>query len=288
MNVAIPEFDGRIITVPISFKAPQDETNNVHYYEPLQDRVATVAKQAYRLGRLRHKPNRDKKVAFLLTNSSGKAQRIGDAVGLDTPASLIKVFEAMQAAGYNLGENLPTDGTTLIKDLIDRCSYDEIYLTEHQLANATAHVSSEVYQEMFEKLPTKQKDQMEKQWGKAPGIAYVHDDKIALAGLEFGNAFVALQPPRGYGMDPDKIYHTPDLPPPHNYYAIYSWLRDEWGADAIVHMGKHGTLEWLPGKGVGLSSDCYPDSFLNDLPLIYPFIINDPGEGTQSKRRVHQ
>ena len=287
MNVAIPEFDGRIITVPISFKAPQDETNNVHYYEPLQDRVATVAKQAYRLGRLRHKPNRDKKVAFLLTNSSGKAQRIGDAVGLDTPASLIKVFEAMQAAGYNLGENLPTDGTTLIKDLIDRCSYDEIYLTEHQLANATAHVSSESYQEMFEKLPIKQKDQMEKQWGKAPGIAYVHDDKIALAGLEFGNAFVALQPPRGYGMDPDKIYHTPDLPPPHNYYAIYSWLRDEWGADAIVHMGKHGTLEWLPGKGVGLSSDCYPDSFLNDLPLIYPFIINDPGEGTQSKRRVH-
>ncbi|OEU10228.1 cobalamin biosynthesis protein [Fragilariopsis cylindrus CCMP1102] len=287
MNVAIPEFDGRIITVPISFKAPQDETNNVHYYEPLQDRVATVAKQAYRLGRLRHKPNRDKRVAFLLTNSSGKAQRIGDAVGLDTPASLIKVFEAMQAVGYNLGENLPTDGTKLIKDLIDRCSYDEIYLTEHQLANATAHVSSEVYQEMFEKLPIKQKDQMEKQWGKAPGIAYVHDDKIALAGLEFGNAFVALQPPRGYGMDPDKIYHTPDLPPPHNYYAIYSWLRDEWGADAIVHMGKHGTLEWLPGKGVGLSSGCYPDSFLNDLPLIYPFIINDPGEGTQSKRRAH-
>mmetsp|Transcript_8659 Transcript_8659/g.10105 ORF Transcript_8659/g.10105 Transcript_8659/m.10105 type:complete len:1508 (-) Transcript_8659:226-4749(-) len=287
MNVAIPEFDGRIITVPISFKAPQDETNNVHYYEPLQDRVATVAKQAFRLGMLRKRKNRDKRVAFLLTNSSGKAQRIGDAVGLDTPASLIKVFEAMQAADYNLGENLPTDGDTLIKDLIDRCSYDEIYLTEQQLANATAHVPARVYQDMFEKLPMKQKDQMEKQWGKAPGIAYVHENEIALSGLEFGNVFVALQPPRGYGMDPDKIYHTPDLPPPHNYYALYSWLRDEWEADAIVHMGKHGTLEWLPGKGVGLSSDCYPDSFLNDLPLIYPFIINDPGEGTQSKRRAH-
>ena len=128
---------------------------------------------------------------------------------------------------------------------------------------------------------------MEKQWGPAPGEAYIHNDAIALSGLEFGNIFLALQPPRGYGMDPDAIYHKPDLPPPHNYYALYRWLRDEWKADAIVHMGKHGTLEWLPGKGVGMSSDCYPDSFLDDMPLIYPFILNDPGEGTQSKRRAH-
>ena len=193
----------------------------------------------------------------------------------------------MEEAGYNLGKDIPTNGDTLIKDLIDRCSYDEIYLTEQQLANASAHVPAEEYQDMFNKLPTTQKDQMEKQWGKAPGIAYVHQNKIALSGLEFGNVFVALQPPRGYGMDPDKIYHTPDLPPPHNYYALYIWLRDVWKADAIVHAGKHGTLEWLPGKGVGLSRNCYPDSFLNDIPLIYPFIINDPGEGTQSKRRAH-
>ena len=102
-----------------------------------------------------------------------------------------------------------------------------------------------------------------------------------------GNVFVALQPPRGYGMDPNAIYHQPDLPPPHNYYALYRWLRDVWRADAIVHVGKHGTLEWLPGKGVGLSADCFPDSFLGDLPLFYPFILNDPGEGAQAKRRGH-
>jgi cobaltochelatase CobN len=132
---------------------------------------------------------------------------------------------------------------------------------------------------------------MERQWGPAPGVAYVHDGTIALAGLAFGNCFVALQPPRGYGMDPKAIYHLPDLPPPHNYHALYRWLRapepDGWGADAIVHMGKHGTLEWLPGKGIGLSARCFPDAFLGDLPLIYPFIINDPGEGTQAKRRTH-
>ena len=289
MNVAIPEFDGRIITVPVSFKAPQDETNNVHYYEPVEDRVALVARQAARHARLRKKPNHQKRIAFMLTNSSGKAERIGDAVGLDTPASIMRVFEAMKAECYNFGEEdeFPPDGDTLIHNLIDRCSYDEIYLTEDQLANAAGHVEANVYQSMFDRLPNKQRDGIKNQWGDAPGEAYVHNDAIALAGLEFGNIFVALQPPRGYGMDPDKIYHTPDLPPPHNYYALYCWLRDEWKADAIVHMGKHGTLEWLPGKGVGLTSDCYPDSFLDDMPLVYPFIINDPGEGMQSKRRAH-
>src|SRR5262249_14734004 len=112
------------------------------------------------------------------------------------------------------------------------------------------------------------------------------------AALELGHALVALQPPRGYGMNPDAIYHTPALPPTHHYAAFYRWLaaaRDAggWGADAIVHVGKHGTLEWLPGKGVGLSADCFPDALLGDLPLVYPFIVNDPGEGSQAKRRGH-
>jgi cobaltochelatase CobN len=128
---------------------------------------------------------------------------------------------------------------------------------------------------------------MSEQWGPPPGEGYVQDGHIALAGLELGNVFVALQPPRGYGMDPNAIYHRPDLPPPHNYYAFYRWLRDVWRADAVVHLGKHGTLEWLPGKGLGLSASCYPDTLLADMPLFYPFIINDPGEGAQAKRRAH-
>ena len=202
MNVAIPEFDGRIITLPVSFMAPVDETNSVQYYEPVVDRVVQVAKQAVKLAVLRHKPNSKKRVAFMLTNSSGKAERIGDAVGLDTPASIMKVFEAMIAAGYDFGEegSLPNDGDKLIQDLVDRCSYDEIYLTEHQLANAAGRVHEDVYQTLFDKLPQKQKDHMVDQWGKPPGEAYVHDYAIALAGLEFGNMFLALQPPRGYGM----------------------------------------------------------------------------------------
>ncbi len=301
MNVAMPEFDGRIITVPVSFKEKRQSTNDhcsdpgcgcrapafdVSYYAPVADRVAKVARLASRQVTLRHKPNHEKRIAFILTNSAGKAQSIGNAVGLDAPASLLYVLQAMQRDGYVV-ENLPPDGDTLIHELIDRCSYDEIFLTEAQLANAAGRVDATSYDDWFAHLPEKQRRGMVRQWGDTPGEAYVHDNHIALAGLELGNVFVALQPPRGYGMDPDAIYHKPDLDPPHNYYALYRWLRDEWQADAVVHMGKHGTLEWLPGKGVGLSAECYPDTFLDDLPLIYPFILNDPGEGAQAKRRSH-
>ena len=303
MNVALPEFDGRIVTVPVSFKeslpcpkkgsdplssrgqTPFSDMEAVHY-EPVPDRVARLAGLALRFAELRRKPNRAKRVAFVLTNSPGKAARIGNAVGLDAPASLMAVLAAMQAAGYTIGP-LPENGDALIHTLIDRCSYDETLLTTEQLAHAVAHVSAEQYQRWFDELPEGQRRRMVEQWGPPPGEAYVHDGRIALAGLDLGNAFVALQPPRGYGMDPNAIYHQPDLPPPHHYCALYRWLLDVWHADAIVHVGKHGTLEWLPGKAVGLSADCFPDSFLSDLPLFYPFILNDPGEGAQAKRRGH-
>lgn len=283
MNVAIPEFDGRIITVPVSFK---EKGPHAHGYEPLADRVDRVAGIAIRFSRLRHLRNADKKVAFIFTNSNTKASQIGNAVGLDAPASLLNILRAMQDEGYRIPE-LPDTGTALIHALIDRCAYDENFLTPGQLEQAAARVPAAQYATWFEELPEAARQKMLKQWGPAPGETYVHDGHIALAGLDLGHAFVALQPPRGYGMDPDAIYHQPDLPPTHHYYALYRWLRDGWGADAIVHVGKHGTLEWLPGKGIGLSENCFPDAFLADLPLFYPFIINDPGEGSQAKRRAH-
>jgi len=316
MNVALPEFDGRIITVPISFKGVDKEEKNccsgttcncqdqssrftfyVSRYVPIPDRIQAVAKLALRYAALRRKPSSEKRVAFMLTNSPGKADRIGNAVGLDTPASLMRLFDRMRADGY-LIEHLPEDGDALLHELIDRCSYDETLLTESQLSRAAGRVPVPIYQAWFGQLTPRQQAQIQERWHAPPGEAYVHFDSkgkqqhLALAGLELGNVFVALQPPRGYGLDPDAIYHTPDLPPTHNYYALYKWLvtpqsEGGWGADVLVHMGKHGTLEWLPGKGIGLSLDCYPDTFLADLPLIYPFIINNPGEGAQAKRRAH-
>lgn len=283
MNVAIPEFDGRIITVPISFK---EKGRDIKGYEPMQNRIERVTGIAARFARLRHIPNASKKIAFIFTNSSGKASQIGNAVGLDAPASLMNILHAMQAEGYQIN-NLPDSGTQLIHDLISRCSYDENYLTTEQLANAIGRVPAYQYETWFKELPQSLQEAMMKQWGSPPGETYVHNSHISFAGLEFGNVLIALQPPRGYGMDADAIYHQPDLPPTHHYYAFYKWLCDDWGADAIVHVGKHGTLEWLPGKGVGLSENCFPDAFLAGMPLFYPFIINDPGEGSQAKRRAH-
>ncbi|MDY7579549.1 cobaltochelatase subunit CobN [Herbaspirillum sp. RTI4] len=290
MNVVLPEFDGRIITVPISFKTQADNAASAVEYQPVPDRAARVAGLAHKMTRLRRTPASDKRIAFIFTNSNSKASQIGNAVGLDAPASLMHILEALQAAGYQVGDaqgKLPDSGSALIHQLIDRCSYDEIYLTAEQLNNAVGHVSAAQYAGWLADLPPAMQARMTQQWGAAPGAAYVHDDQLVFAGLELGNALVVLQPPRGYGMDPDAIYHQPDLPPTHHYYALYRWLRDEWRADAIVHVGKHGTLEWLPGKGVGLSENCFPDALMGDMPLFYPFIINDPGEGAQAKRRAH-
>jgi cobaltochelatase CobN len=291
MNVVLPEFDGRIITVPVSFKAQARSSasgmpNELIEYEPLPDRVSRVAGIAARFARLKRTPNAEKRVAFVFTNSNSKASQIGNAVGLDAPASLMHILHAMQTAGYRI-DDLPQNGTALIHELIDRCAYDNTYLTSEQMTRTAGRVPAAQYAAWFADLPPEMQEKMTAQWGPPPGVAYVHDDHLALAGIALGNTFVALQPPRGYGMDPDAIYHQPDLPPTHHYYALYRWLRDEWRADAIVHVGKHGTLEWLPGKGVGLSENCFPDALLADLPLFYPFIINDPGEGAQAKRRAH-
>jgi cobaltochelatase CobN len=287
MNVVLPEFDGRIITVPMSFKTRAGGfPNELIEYGPVLDRVTRIAGIAARFARLKRLDNAGKRIAFVFTNSNSKASQIGNAVGLDAPASLLHILQAMQAGGYRI-DHLPENGTALIHELIDRCAYDNAYLTSEQLANAVGRVSTAQYGAWFAELPVEMQEKMSEQWGAPPGEAYVHNSQLALAGIELGNAIVVLQPPRGYGMDPDAIYHQPDLPPTHHYYALYRWLRDEWQADAIVHVGKHGTLEWLPGKGVGLSEQCFPDALLAGLPLFYPFIINDPGEGAQAKRRAH-
>ena len=287
MNVVIPEFDGRIVTVPISFKTKRESGGmEVVEYAPLADRVERVAGIVAAQVRLRRLARQDRRIAFIFTNSNTKASQIGNAVGLDAPASLMALLHAMKESGYGV-EGIPESGDALIHELIDRGSYDTEHLSAAQYAQAVGRVSAARYAEWFSDLPQSLRERMQAQWGAPPGGAYVHDGHLMLAGLEFGNAIVALQPPRGYGMDPNAIYHQPDLAPTHHYYALYRWLRDEWGAHAIVHVGKHGTLEWLPGKGVGLSENCFPDAILGDLPLFYPFIINDPGEGAQAKRRAH-
>lgn len=284
MQVAIPEFDGRLITVPFSFKEQGPDEVPVYRADP--ERAARVAGIAVRHAVLKHKTNAEKKLALVFTAYPTKHSRVGNAVGLDTPASAIRVLDALRDAGYGV-EGHPDNGDELIHRLINAGGHDVEWLTEEQLAAAPARVPLADYQQWFAELDPAMRDSMLEHWGEPPGQLYLDGDDIVLASLQFGNVVVLIQPPRGFGENPIAIYHDPDMPPSHHYLATYRWLENTFGADAVVHMGKHGTMEWLPGKGLGLSAGCGPDAVLGELPLIYPFIVNDPGEGTQAKRRGH-
>jgi cobaltochelatase CobN len=289
-QVAIPEFDGRIVGVPFSFKervasdSPVGAPLTLYRADP--ERTARLAGLATRFARLGRVPNAEKKVAVLLSNYPTKHSRVGNAVGLDTPASAIRLLDALREAGYAV-DGSPDEGDDLIHSLIATGGHDLEFLTDDQLRGATGRLDTERYAAWFVRLPEDLRSGVEEHWGPSPGELYVDGDEFVVAGLRFGNVFVGIQPPRGFGENPIAIYHDPVLPPTHHYLAAYWWLIEEFGADAVVHLGKHGTLEWLPGKSLGLSSSCAPDAALKDVPLFYPFVVNDPGEGTQAKRRAH-
>ncbi|MQF95578.1 MAG: cobaltochelatase subunit CobN, partial [SAR202 cluster bacterium] len=295
MSVALPEFDGRIITVPISFKEEVSSNSpgqngkmdaRLQRNLPRTDRVDFLARLAVKWAGLRLKPNSEKKIAIILSNYPTKDARVGNAVGLDTPASVVNILNAMKDAGYHVTD-IPADGDELVHRIIERCSNDTDTLTEEQLRLAAGHVSSREYQGWFDTFPKQVQEELVEAWGPPPGRVYRTGDNLAIAGIDLGNVFVGLQPPRGFGENPIAVYHSPDLAPTHHYVAYYRWVRDIFQADAMVHVGKHGTMEWLPGKGIGLANTCYPEVTLEDVPLFYPFIINNPGEGAQAKRRAH-
>jgi cobaltochelatase CobN len=285
MQVAIPEFDGRLITVPFSFKET-GAGDDIPVYRADPERAARLAGLAVRHARLRSTPVAERKLAIVLSSYPTKHARVGNAVGLDTPASAVVLLRALRGAGYTV-EGFPEDSDELIHTLIAAGGHDVEWLTEEQLANAPSRVRLADYRRWFDALPAELTDGIREHWGEPPGSLYVDGTDIALAALRFGNVLLMIQPPRGFGENPVAIYHDPDLPPSHHYLAAYRWLDEEFGADAVIHLGKHGTLEWLPGKGLGLAADCAPDAVLGELPLVYPFIVNDPGEGTQAKRRGH-
>ena len=300
MNVALPEVDGRIISRAVSFKAVQTynpvlETDVVGY-EAVGDRIHFVADLAAHWAHLRQTPVGDRRVALILANYPNRNGRLANGVGLDTPASCVAILHAMQQAGYTLTD-LPATGDELIQRLTAGVTNDP-----EGHGNRTIHQSLCVnaYQQQFNTLPAAVQQGMGDRWGTAiSAIASQPSDSLALdaalgtapasfaiSGIQLGNVFVGIQPARGYDLDPSLNYHAPDLAPPHAYLAFYSWVRQQFGAQAIVHVGKHGNLEWLPGKSVALSDSCYPEAMLGAMPHLYPFIVNDPGEGSQAKRRA--
>jgi len=283
MNVSLPEVDGRVLSRAVSFKAAAryDERveTNIVSLDPVEDRIRFVARLAAGWARLRRARPAERRIALVMANYPNRDGRLGNGVGLDTPAGTLEVLRAMAAAGYAVAD-LPADGDALIAHLMagpTNAANDGREIRET--------FSLKDYKAFFASLPQSIQAEMTARWGAPEDDPFVAGDGFALPLARFGEMLVGIQPARGYNIDPKDTYHSPDLVPPHGYLAFYAFLRQRYGAHAIVHMGKHGNLEWLPGKALALSEACYPEAVLGPVPHLYPFIVNDPGEGTQAKRR---
>ncbi|MBW8687095.1 cobaltochelatase subunit CobN [Chitinophaga rhizophila] len=289
MNIALPEIDGRIITTAVSFKSSEgrDELtdSDILKYTTHEEGCTFAVEFTKRWIALRRKENHDKRVALIMPNYPNKDSRLANGVGLDTPASIIEILHAMKANAYELGEFVPTDSSELII-LITHYITNDADTTEYRPFQVS--LPAETFYKHFNNLAPGLREKITTQWGTPESSPYFSQQEFIIPGFLLGNTFVSIQPARGYNQDVKAIYHSPDLPPTYNYLAYYFWVNYVFAADAVVHVGKHGNLEWLPGKSVALSkTSCFPAVLLEPVPHFYPFIINDPGEGTQAKRRNH-
>lgn len=303
MQIALPEVDGRIGTRAVSFKGlayrcPHTEVDVVRY-RPDAERVRFVVELARRWCRLRTLPNAEKRIGLVLANYPASEGRIGNGVGLDTPASVVGILSMLAAQGYSV-DGLPADGAALMQGLTRGITND---VDQHALRPAFQSVAMADYLAWFRQLPAPNQQAVMARWGAPEGDPMVRAGRFMIAGVRTGHVFVGIQPARAYadrltdgppgagpdgatGLDAYASYHDAELVPPHGYLAFYFWLRHVFAIDAVVHAGKHGNLEWLPGKSVALAETCWPDAILGPLPHLYPFIVNDPGEGAQAKRRA--
>ncbi|WP_067340219.1 cobaltochelatase subunit CobN [Stappia indica] len=286
MHVVMPEVDGRILTRAVSFKeqAPHDPLTQsaTMRFVPKADRVAFVAAQAARIARLAATPAAERKVALILANYPNKDGRLANGVGLDTPASCARLLQRLAAEGYRI-DGAPEGSAELMARISDGPTND---IAARRVRHGGAELPLADYAAAFARLPQAVREAVTARWGEPQDDPHVEEGAFRLAVTRFGNAVVGIQPARGYNIDPKATYHDPDLVPPHHYFAFYIWLRETFGIHAVVHLGKHGNLEWLPGKALALSENCFPEAVLGPLPNIYPFIVNDPGEGAQAKRRT--
>ena len=284
MNVALPEIDGRVLSRAVAFKDASnhdaDVQANIVRHVAVPDRVAFVADLAAAWARLREAPARERRVALVLSNYPNRDGRIGNGVGLDTPAGTAETLRAMVEAGYVI-DGAPENGADLLSHLL---AGPTNAATDGREVRETLSLND--YNRFFATLPTSVQQEVRARWGEPESDPFFRVDRFALPVSRFGNVAVAIQPARGYNIDPKETYHAPDLVPPHGYLAVYAWLRGGFEAHAVVHMGKHGNMEWLPGKALALSEACYPEAVFGPTPHLYPFIVNDPGEGSQAKRRA--
>ena len=297
MNVALPEVDGRLFAGAVAFKAPSARIASLEYApqraEPEPATVAHVARLAAAWAALRRTPNRQKRVAFVLSDYPAKGGRAGYAVGLDTFASLETMFGRLTGEGYALGDPLaaPEIARRLMGLAVDPDARTPSLSTAEgegggAPATRTPALSLARYREALANLPPAFVNQIFARWGEPDADPACDDGAFAFAYLRAGRSVIALQPDRGRANARAGDYHDATLAPRHAYVAFYIWLREVERVHALVQVGAHGTLEWLPGKATALSDACAPRAILGAIPLIYPFIVNNPGEAAQAKRRA--
>ena len=284
INVIWPEVDGQIITVP--FASNERGRGGPKLYTPLEERIAHIAKVAGNWADLKRTPASERRIAVIMWQSRPETGRIGGAAGLDTIQSIRDMLERFDDLGYTV-DHVPSTSRELIDEIKDNVTNDLEWSSEERVREKAADmVGLDEYLPEYGKVPEFDRRSMEGTWGPPPGEITVQDGKFVIPGIVNGNIYIGYQPLRAWSERMEAVYHDPVLPITHQYLAFYRWLRNDFGAQAVVHVGTHGTLEWLPGKSVGLSGKCFPDLVLDGMPDIYPYVIDDPGEGIQCKRRA--
>ena len=280
--VALPEFDGAIHGVPVAGRNVLPD--GAIEYRPMPERTAAMVDKAIKWAKLHRLKNEDKKIALIFHNYPPKNYNIGSASGMDSMESATRLLARMQADGYKI-DFLPESAEEFIRIMTSHATNDLSLLTDKQ-AEECQKLSADEYAAFFATLPEEARQKMTEQWGEAPGDIMLSDEgNILVPGTMNGNIFMTVQPARQYGMDPARAYHDPTIAPTHQYLAFYYWLREVFKADAVIHLGTHGNLEWLPGKATGLDRSSYSDIALGSLPNIYPYLMTISGEGVIAKRR---
>ncbi|MFA7695774.1 MAG: cobaltochelatase subunit CobN, partial [Methanoregula sp.] len=290
--VAMPEFEG--VIEPVYIGAGSSSADGEKPREPLPDRCRKVAARVKKWIALAKKPVGDRKVAFILNNNpcANADANIGAATHLDSLESVARILSSMKDAGYHV--ETPASGKVLINRILEKKAVSEFRWTTVDdivaKGGALEQMDAATYGAWFATLPATVQERVNTTWGTPPGVGMVYNGNLLITGLSLGNATVHVQPKRGcFGARCDgqvcKILHDPDCPPPHQYLATYHWIEDIFGADVIVQVGTHGNLEFLPGKGVGLSEECFPDVVTGDVPFLYVYNADNPPEGTIAKRR---
>ena len=280
-----PELDGQIISVPCAVQEILVEDGvERKVFIPMPDRVERVCKLAVNWVKLRKLPLREKKVAILFHAMPGN-DRIGCAEGLDSFESVHRIIKRLQAEGVRTDFDFES-GQDIADKLTSGLTNDIRWISEDaMLEYAAARIPQSVWQNWFGNLSNKMRSELKNTWGAAPGEVMMVDDQLLIPGIINGNIFVGIQPSRAFGDRATELYHSTDSVPPYSYIAYYRWLEECFGANAVCHIGTHGSLEWLPGKQVGLSKSCYGDASLGSLPNLYPYHIGVTGEGINAKRR---